>query len=492
MVEPLQVIADEAQFYEADTMFYPFENSNENEYTILHVWGWVSRTGQEFGPTRYTFVRDVDYELFNDGIRWIGTDLPSSPPSYMGVARTPFYVSYAFKRNLSKRIRSYIYPFVREGAATGWLDGIARQGKRIYAEGQRISFMRSITRSSGEELDLLGDWFNRARLSGESDESYRSRNINFQLYLSSGTKDSIADVIEQYTGTRPEIYELWQQTSYWNYNPNDPSIVYYWTSKYDTEHQEPVFRWWDFTFQLSTFYVILDLAVINSYGVEALKRLIDNSKAAGVSGYLGYLVDETFAAGNDDNWDRQTDVKGETSDPADWAVDGASFNYVYTSTPTHPSGMTVVDDVYHIGSDTWEDYMVTAYCMNTSGTDSNNIMVGIVTRWDEATDEFYFFGMCTNNNTYYIYKWQGGPTWQLIASGTTDAEGNSLTFNKDQNYHFRVVMDKSGAKLYIDNVLIYESTSGFDEITAGRPGFAAITASSTAVVGEFDDMTVVV
>lgn len=493
MVEALQVIADEVHFYDEDTMFYSLDNDLESGYLLLHLWGWVNRTGQEYGPTRYTFVRGTDYELFNDGVRWLGNDTPIAPPSYMGVSRTPFYVSYAFKRNLSKRIRSYIYPFIREGAVTGWVDGIAGHGDQILQEGLRIRDARSILKSGGDELDLLSAWFNRDRLPGESDESYRSRDLNFEIYLSAGTKDSIANVIEQYTGTRPEIVELWQQTSYWNYNPNDPSIVYYWASRDHPElNQEPLFRWWDYTFQLSTFYVIMDLNIINSYGIEALKRLIDNAKAAGVLGYLGYLVDDTFSAGNDDNWEPQVDVKGETSVTTYWAVDGTSFNYVYTSAGTHPSGMSVVDDTHHIGSDGWEDYMVSAYCENATGTDSDNIKIGLVTRWDKSTDEFYFFGMCTNDSTYHIYKYEGGPTWQLIGTGTTNVAGETLVFNKDQSYHFRVVMKDSSAKLYIDNDLIYESTSAFNEIASGRPGFAAITASSTAIIGEFDDMTVVV
>lgn len=493
-VEPLQVIADEVHYYEEDTMFYSLDNHHQSEYRVLHLWGWANRTGIDYGPTRYAFVRGTDYEIFNDGVRWIGNDLPVAPPSYMGISRTPFYVSYTYKRNMSRRIRSYLYPFMREGAVTGWVDGIARHADKILQEGLRIRDARSFLKSGGSELDLLAAWFNRDRLPGESDESFRSRNLDFRIYISASTKDSIADVLEQYTGTRPEIYELWQQTSYWNYNPDDTSIVYYWASRDHPElNQEPIFRWWDFTYQLSTFYVIYqDRDIINTYGIATLKRLIDSTKAVGVMGYLGYLVDETFSAGNDDNWDRQVDVKGETSVTSYWTVDPDSLNYIYTSVGADPSGMSLVDDVYHVGSDTWENYVVTAYCMNTSTADSNDIKIGLVTRWDESTDEFYFFGICTNNDTYYIYKYEGGPTWQLITSDTTDVEGNTLTFNKDQNYHFRVVMDGSGAKLYIDNVLIYQSTSDFNEITAGRPGFAAITASSTSIIGEFDDMTVVV
>jgi hypothetical protein len=493
MAEPLQVIADEVHFYADTDVFYPFNISNSNEFKILHVWGWVNRTGQEYGPTRHVFVRDLDYEVFNDGIRWIGNDIPVAPPSYMGVSRTPFYVSYVFKRDMSKRIRSYLYPFIKEGATTGWVDGIARQADRILAEGQRLQQMRSIIKSDGTELDLLANWFNRERIAGESDLSFRSRNIDFEFYLSSGTKIAIMDIVEAFTGTRPEIAELWLTTSYWNYNPDDPSMVYYWASRDHPElNQEPLFRWWDFTHQISTFYVILDVNVINAYGIVPLKLLINTLKAAGVEGYLGYLVDETFSGGHDDNWEPQVDVKGETSDPLDWAVNGTSLNYVYTSTSSHPSGMSVVDDTHHIGSNDWDDYVVTAYCTNTSSVDSNNIMVGLVTRWNETTDEFYFFGMCTNNNTCYIYKYEGGtPSWQLIDSGTTDVEGNALVFDKGTSYHFRVVMSKSGAKLYIDNDLIYESTADFDEIVSGRPGFAAIT-SSTAIIGEFDDITVVV
>lgn len=494
MSEPLQIIADEVHFYDDSVMSYPFDIADSNDFKILHVWGWVNRTGQEYGPTRHVFTRDVDFELFNNGIKWLSNDVPVAPPSYMGISRTPFYISYAFKRDMSKRIRSYLYPFMKEGVTTGWVDGIARQADKILEEGQRIQRSRSIIHSNGEELDLLANWFDRERIAGESDLSFRSRNLNFEFYLSSGTKNSIMDIVEIFTGTRPEIAELWQETSYWNYNPNDPSIVYYWASRDHPElNQEPVFRWWDFTFQISTFYVILDLDVINTYGITSLKLLINSLKAAGVEGYLGYLVDETFSAGNDDNWEPQTNVKGETSTPVDWAVDGSSLNYVYTSTSAHPSGMSVVDDTHHIGSDNWNSYVTTAYCMNSTSTDSNNIMVGLVTRWNETTGEFYFFGMCTNNNTFYIYKYEGGtPTWQLIDSGVIDVDGNSLVFDKDTSYHFRVVMDKSGAKLYIDNDLIYESTSDFSEIVTGRPGFTAITASSTAIIGEFDDMTVVV
>jgi len=310
------------------------------------------------------------------------------------------------------------------------------------------------------------------------------------VFLSSGTKPAISNVVEAFTGTVPGIYELWQQTSYWNYNPNDATIIYYWTSYNDPDPTDPVFHWWDFTYQLNTIYVILPRSVINSFGIPSLKDIIDNAKASGVVAYLGYLVDETFSDGHDDNWEPLTDVKGETSVPADWTV--TSEIYTYTSTGAHPSGMSVVDDVHHEGSNDWSDYMVTSYCKNVTAVDSNNTIVGVTTRWDEDTDEFYFFGICTNNNNWYIYKYEDGPTWQLITNDSQDADGNSVTFDKDTNYHFRVVMNGSGAKFFIDNVLMYSSTTGFDEITNGRPGFAAITASSTAIIGKFDDMTVVV
>lgn len=484
MIEPVQIVADEVKFHQSGTDFYEFDNDNQTDYAILFVWGWVNRI-EDFGPIRYTFVKDVDYELFNDGIRWISGDMPSAPPSYMGLTRIPFYISYSFRRDLSAMTRSYIYPFIREGVATMFLDGIANQGDRLHAEQDRVSAMRQMLHSSGEELDLLAAWYNANRLSGESDRSFRSRNQNFlSVYLSSGTKTAIADIIEGFTGTRPEIRELWQNTSYWNYNPEDTSIVYYWTSKTESDPQEPVFRWWDYTFQLATFYVILDLDVITTYGIAALKTLINSSKASGVLGYLGYLVDETFSAGNDDNWEPQTNVKGETSVPTYWTVDATYLDYIYTSAGTHPSGMSVISDEHFIGCDDWDDYVVMAYCENATGTDSNNIKVGVVTRWDESTGEFYFFGMCTNNDNYYVYKYESS-TWTLISNG-------ALSVDKDTKYHFRIVMEGSGAKFYIDNNLIYESSSAFNEISTGRPGFAVIAVPSTESIGKFDDMTVVV
>jgi len=486
----LQLKTDEVHFYDSGTKIYTLDKDDEVDHEILYVWGWVSKT-ENYGVIRHSFVNNVDYEQVGAKIRWLsGGDVPSPPPSFMGITRTPFYVSYVYRNDLSTRIRGYLYPFIKEGLATAFVDAIATQGDRLLDERDRIRQSRSLVTAGGVDLDLMGDWYNANRLPGESDNSFRSRLENFlSVFLSSGTKSSIMNVIKAFTGVTPGIYELWAQTAYWNYNPNDTSIVYYWTSYDDPNPTEPIAYWWDFTFQLSTFYVILPLATINEFGITALKSLIESSKASGVMGYLGYLVDETFADGNDDNWEPQTDVKGETSVPADWVVDSSDLDYVYTSSGT-ASGMSVVSDEYHLGCDDWEDYVVTAYCQNNTTTDSVNIKVGIVTRWDEDNDEFYFFGICTFNNTYYIYKYESS-TWTLIVSDNQDADGNALTFDKDTWYHFRVSIDGGGARFYVDNDLMYAHSTNFNEIQKGRPGFAAITAA-TAIKGRFDDMTVVV
>lgn len=488
----LQLKTDEVHFYDSGTEVYMLDKDDETDHEILYIWGWVSKT-ENYGIIRHSFMRNVDYEQVGAKIRWLPDgDVPSPPPSFMGLTRTPFYISYIYRRNLSTRIRSYLYPFVREGLATAFVDALATQGDRLLVERDRVRQSRSLIAASSVELDLMGDWYNANRLPGESDNSFRSRLENFlSVFLSSGTKNSIMNVIRAFTGVTPGIYELWAQTAYWNYNPTDTSITYYWTSYDDPEPTEPIAYWWDFTFQLSTFYVTLPLETINEYGIAALKSLIDSSKASGVVGYLGYLVTETFADGNDDNWEPQTSVQEETS-TGTWSVDVTDLDYIYEETGVSTtSGMSVVSDEYHLGCDDWEDYVVTAYCQNNSPSDSADTKVGIVVRWDENNDEFYFFGICTFNDTYYIYKYQNS-TWTLIVSDSQDADGNTLTFDKDKWYHFRVSIDGGGARFYVDNDLMYAHSTNFNEIQKGRPGFAAITANNTDIKGRFDDMTVVV
>ena len=298
----------------------------------------------------------------------------------------------------------------------------------------------------------------------------------------------------------PTILELWENISYYNYDPADPSIQYIYSSKTappaETESLK-IAHYWDFTNTLNTFYVILPLSIINEYGISTLKDVIDESKASGVVGYLGHLVNEHFTD-NADNWEERAWVlgSGDTSSGA-WSVTGSKYRYLHApGASAGTNGLSVIDDTMFTGCDDWQEYQVTCYAQDVLGNSGNK--VGIMLRWGDETDGYgYFLGFSTNVNKAYIYKYTSGG-WAEITSGGVDTK----TLSAGTNYHLRVVVKGSTARFYLDNDLVYDSVveddaAEWDDLASGRVGFCALTNAASGGSGNdvdayFDDMVVVI
>jgi hypothetical protein len=170
---------------------------------------------------------------------------------------------------------------------------------------------RDVNKALGKHLEYLGSWFDISRFSGETDEALRGRILEYLTsYVSSGTIDSISAAVEAYTGTVPEITELWQSISYFDYNQDDYDNQLspdQWRT-YLFEGGEPdntyTFQayFYDELFQLNTFFCILPFEVMTEFGFDEIKTIIQIAKAAGVQGYLGWFVNEDFADPNTPDW----------------------------------------------------------------------------------------------------------------------------------------------------------------------------------------------
>jgi hypothetical protein len=301
----MKIAQREVHDYFTGQDFYEFERSDKIEYHILLVEGFV-------GDLMHTFVYDEDYELFNNGIRWLNGDRPEEPPVSLGLDRTTFTVSYLYEETPDTGMSYSIHPFVKEdGSYIAILHALASEMIRLLRVRDGIVRGRDVRRSNGKDLEYLGSWFNIGRFSGETDEELRGRVLEFlNSYISSGTIDSVSAAIEAYTGVVPEITELWQSVSYFDYNQDDYDNQLapdQWrTYLFEGGSPDNIYTFqayfYDELFQLNTFFCILPEETIREFGVDNIKIVLEASKAAGVQAYLGWLIDENFADTSLSDW----------------------------------------------------------------------------------------------------------------------------------------------------------------------------------------------
>ena len=475
----VELAQNEQKSYVSSMLEYQFDIKQKSEYEILYVMGYKSTS---YGILTHVFVQGIDYILINENLLWLsGGDRPVSPPPHLGFSTIPFWVTYTYEDCPETTIKSSIYPFVkRDGTFMLILEAFGTQIVRYLKKQGELITKRDLRYTTGSEVDLIGDWFNVTRREGETDFVFRKRLLDFSSSLTGGgTKSSISSVLESVTGVVPTILELYENTSYWNQSPIDPSIKYVWSSKTSPPGEtstKKIARFSGYINQPGIFYVIYPLSIINQYGIDVLKDIIDSSKASGVTGYLGYLVDETFTI-DDSNWDKQTAVPSGTSNVNDWSVVSGEYKYNDTSS-TFEDGLSVVNTT---GSDDWDDYQITVFVKESSGTAGQ--MAGVVVRWDTSTDEFYFFGISSADNKAYIYKW--------VSSSWTKIEEATVTITTGAKYHIRVAIKGISAIMYVDNVEVINDSTSFTDISTGRPGVAAI-ANNALSEAYFDDVVVVV
>lgn len=301
----MRIVQREVHDYFTGQNFYEFEKTGVCEYQVYLVEGFS-------GDIMHTFVQGTDYEFFNDGVRWLNGDRPEEPPISLGLDKTTFTVSYSYEDTPARGMDLSIHPFVKEdGTYVAILHSLADEIVRMFRSEDGLIKGRNLNKAFGKYLDYLGSWYNITRLSGESDEELRGRLLEYlRSYISSGTIDAISAAIEAYTGTVPKITELWQSISYFDYNQDDynnqlspdqwRTYLFNGGSPDNTYTFQAYF--YDELFQLNTFFCILPLSVITEYGVDNIKTVIQASKAAGVQGYLGWLVDEDFADTSLSDW----------------------------------------------------------------------------------------------------------------------------------------------------------------------------------------------
>lgn len=495
----MEFVQDEPHAYTSARLEYQFDKRDQSNYEILYVRGFKVI---DSGSVNHVFIQGVDYELRSQCVYWLDGDRPSVPPPASGMTQNWFYITYVYERRPEQTIKSSVYPFLKpNGVFTSVLDAFGSQIRHVYEKRRGMVRSRSLSYSIGAELDMLGGWYGVTRLDGETDISFRARLFQFfSTYLSSGNKEAISNVIEAVTGTVPTILELWENTSYYNYDPADPSIQYIYSHKTnppaETESLK-IAHYWDFTNTLNTFYVILPLSIINEYGISTLKDVIDESKASGIVGYLGHLVNEHFTD-SADNWEERAWVlgSGDTSSGA-WSVTGGKYRYLHApGASAGTNGLSVIDDAVFIGCDDWQEYQVTCYAQDALGNSGNK--VGIMIRWGDETDGYgYFLGFSANADKAYAYKYTSGGWAEITSGGVT-----TKTLSAGTNYHLRVVIKGSTARFYLDNDLVYDSVveddaADWDDLTSGRVGFCALTNAASGGSGNdvdayFDDMVVVI
>lgn len=481
----MEIVHEELHFYDSGTSGYQLKRENFCGYQILYVKGFKTL---DSGSVYHWFVNGSDYEQRGDKLYWLGTgDLPAVPPPVLGYEYTPIWITYVYEKRPESTIRSSIYPFIlKDTVLTSVVTACGTQSLRAFKMREKMIRSRSLSTSTGTELDLLGGWYNTTRYDGESDLNFRARLQEFlSTFLSSGTSSSIISLMERLTGATPTIEELWAQTSYYDYDPDDASSTFV----YDDGASSNIARYFSFINQPSTFYVVFDPAdydIFPTYGPYALKKTLNLAKAEGVTGYIGYLVDESFGT-DDNNWSRQTSVPSGTSDTADWSVTGGEYEYLDNSS-TYEDGLSVIDNSDFDGA--WGDYQVTGYARDATGT--VNQLAGIVTRWQASgadADEFYIFGISANDDKAYSYHWNGAAFNEMGATG-----GVAVTIDTATNYHLRVDMRGNSARFYVDNVLLISDVDDWTDLKYGRPGFACIdqTGTHAAQTAYFDDINVVI
>jgi len=491
----MEIVQEELHHYSSGVSEYQLKVLNYCGYKILYVRGFKTL---DSGSVHHMFDNGTDYEQRGDKLYWLGTgDLPAVPPPVLGYEYIPFWITYVYEKRPESTIKSSIYPFIgTDSVLTSVVTAFGTQIYRSYKKREKAVRSMALSTSTGEELDLLGGWYDTTRFDGESDLSFRSRLQEFlSTFLSSGTPESIISLMERMTGKTPTIEELWEQTSYYDYNPSDASMVYV----YDDGASSNIARYFSFVNQPATFYVIFkteDYSVFPTYGAYNLKKSLNLAKAEGVTGYLGYLVDEAFGT-NDDNWARQTVVpqsgttKPGTSSIGDWSVTGGEYKYDDSTTPDYADGLSVIDNSDFDGE--WGDYQVTGYVRDVTGT--VNQMAGVVTRWQASgTDQYdcYIFGISANDDRAYCYYWDHSAT--SLTERPTGLGGVAVTIDTATNYHLRVDMRGNSARFYVDNVLLISDVDAWSDIRYGRPGFGCIDQTGTHAVqtAYFDEMNVVI
>jgi hypothetical protein len=303
----MEVVHKEIHYYSSANTFYEFDKGQYAEYQVMLVEGFLANVW-------HTFVQETDYELFNNGLRWLpNNNTPEPPPSTISTAgNIPFEISYVYEVDPVSALINTVYPFIDEkGTYIAIIRAFGAQIERFYGIKNGVLEEHDLTKANGNELDYLGTWYNVTRVSDESDEALRGRLLEFlESYVSSGTVNAIIAAVESYTGTPPTITELWRSISYFNYNIddyNDPSLSpdQWRTYLFAGGTPDNVYTFqayfYDPLSQLNTFLCILPYAIITEYGLTNIKRIVRRSKAAGVQGYVGWLVNESFE--NLDDWE---------------------------------------------------------------------------------------------------------------------------------------------------------------------------------------------
>lgn len=479
----MEIVHEELHFYIPGTEEYELNNPRLTQYQVVYIRGY---TTLDSGSVNHVFVRDVDYTIVDSRIKWLSGTKPSIPPSFTGYDKRAFWVTYIYESTPQTQIRSMTYPFVDPGGTLIVLmDAFGSQFHRILKMKDRIVKSRSLEASLDSELDMIGSWYNSARLSGESDITYRARLRKFfSTFLSSGTKDAIRDIMYEITGVQPSIEEYWAATTYYDYDPTDATS--YWV--YDDGASDNVGTYYDFRNEPATFYVIFgDYSVFPTFGPYTLKKVVNEAKAGGVNAYIGYLVEESFGT-DDNNWARQATVPSGTGDTSDWSVTSGEYRF-QDNAVTYHDGLSVIDNTDFDGA--WGDYQITGYARDATGT--ANQMAGIVARWQASgtdADEFYFFGISAIDDKAYSYFWNGA-TW--TEKGATGGIAVSGGVDISTNYHLRVDLRGTAAKFYVDNTLLISDVDDYTDLSTGRPGFGCFDrGTNAAITAYFDDMSVMV
>ena len=295
----MEIVQKEQYIYNQGQSFYQLKKSGMMKYGIILVEGFG-------GDLFKTFVNGTDYRLVNDGIMWLDGDKPDTVPLILSsIGYRPFEVTYIYENTVDRSLLLSLYPFLKED---GRLMAVMRAGGsqlvRLFSEMNGVVRGRDVSQSTGESLDHLSSWFGITRSSDESDDNLRGRIEEYLgSYSSAGTIDGIVTYIEAYTGTTPEILELWQSVSYYDYNQDDfdnqlPPDQFR-TYLYEGGEPDGVLTfqayYYDELFQLSTFYCILPYDVIISVGIDNIKNVLYSIKAAGIQAYLGWLIEDDFA-----------------------------------------------------------------------------------------------------------------------------------------------------------------------------------------------------
>lgn len=476
----MELVNEELHFYTPGTKEYPLNRPQFTQYQIIYIRGYKVL---DSGSVNHVFVMGVDYTLIDNKIKWLDGDVPAIPPAWTGYTNRAFWVTYVYETTPQAQIRSMTYPFIDpNGTLMILMDSFGSQFHRILKIKDNMVRTRSLEFSLGNELDMLGSWYNIKRFNGESDVSYRARLKKFfTTFLSSGTRNAIRNIMFEITGEYPSIEEYWAQTTYYNYDPSNTTK--WWV--YDDGSSDNAGTYYDFRNEPATFYVIFNnYSVFPIFNPYTLKKIINQVKASGVNVYIGYLVEESFGT-NDNNWIRQSTVPSGTSDTADWSVNNGKYIYSDTTSIYH-DGLSIVANSDFDGA--WGDYQITGYARDATGT--ANQMAGIVARWS-STGAFYFFGISAADDKAYSYYWDG-VTW--AEKGTTGGASISGGIDTLTDYHLRVDIRGSMARFYVNNVLVIYDVNDYYELSTGRPGFGCFDSSSThaAQTAYFDDMSVVV